>query len=201
MKNESNSMGTNLEEVIAHSGHQYDGIQEFDNPLPGWWKGVFWITIMFSLFYLGWFHAGASGRSVDEQYQAALAANTRKQYAEIGDLEANEATIVAYMKLPKWVGVGGAIFKANCVSCHSADGGGNVGPNLCDEQYKHIKQVTDIVKVVNEGVAGGAMPAWGTRLGHKNDVVLVAAYVASLRGSKPANPKAPDGSPIAPWPE
>lgn len=188
------------DDVVAHLGHHYDGIQEYDNPLPGWWKGVFWATIVFSLFYLGYFHAGASGRSVDEQYQADLATNTRKQYAEIGDLEANEETILAYMKLPKWVGVGGAIFKANCVSCHGADGGGNVGPNLCDEQFKHIRHVTDIVKVIGEGVAGGAMPAWATRLGHKNDLVLVSAYVASLRGTKPATPKAPDGSPIPPWP-
>lgn len=188
------------EETIAHLGHHYDGIQEYDNPLPGWWKGAFWLTIVFSLFYLGYFHAGASGRSVDDQFQVALADNTRKQYAEIGNLEANEATMVTYLKQPKWVGVGGAIFKANCVSCHGANGGGNVGPNLCDENFKHIKQLTDIAKIINEGVAGGAMPAWATRLGHKNDAVLVSVYVASLRGSTPANSKGPDGSPIAPWP-
>ncbi len=200
MKNEASSAESASNDVIAHHGHQCDGIQEFDNPLPGWWKGLFWSTILFSLFYLGYFHAGASGRSIDEQYMASLAANMKKQYGEIGELEANEATILTYMKQPKWVTVGGAIFKANCVSCHGADGGGNVGPNLCDDQYKHVKQVSDIAKVVNEGVVGGAMPAWGTRLGHKNDLVLVSAYVATLRGSKPANPKAPDGSPIAPWP-
>jgi len=200
MKTEAMKTQTVQEETIAHLGHHYDGIQEYDNPLPGWWKGAFWLTIFFSLFYLGYFHAGASGRSVDEQYQTSLAENTRKQYAEIGDLEANEATMVAYLKEPKWVGVGGSIFKANCVSCHGANGGGNVGPNLCDESFKHIKQLTDIAKIINEGVAGGAMPAWATRLGHKNDAVLVSVYVASLRGSKPANPKAPDGSPIAAWP-
>jgi cytochrome c oxidase cbb3-type subunit III len=189
------------EETIAHLGHGYDGIQEYDNPLPGWWKNVFLLSIAFTPVYLMIFHVGAPGRSIEEQFQAGLAENTRRQYAEIGDLDSSEATLVKYMNKPEWVGVGGSIYKANCVSCHGSDGGGNVGPNLCDENYKHIKQVTDIVKVINEGVAGGAMPAWATRLGHKNDIVLVSAYVASLRGSKPAKPKAPDGSIIAPWPK
>ena len=181
-------------------GHSYDGIQLYDNPLPGWWKWLFWATIAYCPFYLMYFHAGAPGRSVDEQYQASATENTKKQYAEIGDLIGDEQTMVKFLKDPKWVGVGQSIFKANCVSCHASDGGGNVGPNLCDENCKHIKALPDILKVINEGVAGGAMPAWATRFSHKNDVILVAVYVASLRGTKPAIAKAPDGSPIPAWP-
>jgi cytochrome c oxidase cbb3-type subunit 3 len=180
--------------------HNYDGIQEYDNPLPGWWKWCFWMSILFTPFYMMYFHAGAAGRSVDEQYQTSASENTRKQYAEIGDLAGDQETMTKFLKEPKWVGVGQSIFKANCVSCHAADGGGNVGPNLCDESFKHIKQLPDIIKVINEGVAGGAMPAWATRFSHKNDIILVSVYVASLRNSKPANPKAPDGSPIPAWP-
>ena len=180
--------------------HTYDGIQEYDNPLPGWWKWIFWVTIIFSPFYLMYFHVGAPGRSVEEMYETSLAENTRKQYAEIGDLAGDQPTMIKYLKEAKWVGVGQSIFKANCVSCHGSDGGGNVGPNLCDENFKHVKQLPDIIKVINEGVAGGAMPAWATRFSHKNDVILVSVYVASLRGSKPAISKAPDGSPIPPWP-
>jgi cytochrome c oxidase cbb3-type subunit 3 len=180
--------------------HSYDGIQEYDNPLPGWWKWIFWISILISPFYLLYFHIGAPGRSVEEMYQTSLTENTRKQYAEIGDLAADEPTILKYLKDPKWVGVGQSIYKANCVSCHGSDGGGNVGPNLTDDHFKHIKQLTDIIKVINEGVAGGAMPAWATRFSHKNDIVLVSVYVASLRGSKPATGKAPDGLPIPSWP-
>ncbi len=181
-------------------GHSYDGIQEYDNPLPGWWKWLFWLTIAFCPFYLLYFHSGAAGRSVDEQYLESKTENTKKQYGKIGDLASDQPTMLKYLKEPKWVGVGQSIFKANCVSCHGAEGGGNVGPNLCDESFKHIKGLPDILKVINEGVAGGAMPAWGKRFSHKNDVVLVSVYVASLRGTKPAVAKAPDGSPIPAWP-
>jgi cytochrome c oxidase cbb3-type subunit III len=180
--------------------HNYDGIQEYDNPLPGWWTWLFWVTIAATPMYIMYYHVGAPGRSVDEGYQSALSENTKKQYKEIGSLAADEPTMLKYLKEPKWVGVGQSIFKANCVSCHGTDGGGNVGPNLCDDNFKHVKQLPDIIKVVNEGVAGGAMPGWATRFTHKNDIILVSVYIASLRGSKPANPKAPDGSPIPPWP-
>ena len=181
-------------------GHSYDGIQEYDNPLPGWWKSLFWITIAFCPLYLMYFHSGAAGRSVDDMYQASATENSRIQYGRIGELAGDQATMIKYLMEPEWVGVGRSIFKANCVSCHGADGGGNVGPNLCDENFKHVKAMPDIVKVINDGVAGGAMPAWGSRFSHKNDAILVSVYVASLRGSKPATAKAPDGSPIPAWP-
>ena len=181
-------------------GHSYDGIQEYDNPLPGWWKSLFWITIAFCPLYLMYFHSGAAGRSVDDMYQASATENSRIQYGRIGELAGDQATMIKYLMEPEWVGVGRSIFKANCVSCHGADGGGNVGPNLCDENFKHVKVMPDIVKVINDGVAGGAMPAWGSRFSHKNDAILVSVYVASLRGSKPATAKAPDGSPIPAWP-
>jgi cytochrome c oxidase cbb3-type subunit 3 len=180
-------------------GHAYDGIREYDNPLPGWWKWLFIGTLVISPAYLMYFHVGADGRSIEEQYLAALDANTKKKYAQIGDLTPDAKTLVEYMGKEEWLEVGKSIYKVNCVSCHGSDGGGVIGPNLCDENYKHIKQITDIVKVINEGVAGGAMPAWATRIGNKNDIIMVSAYVASLRGSKPAKPKGPDGSPIAPW--
>ena len=167
------------------------------SPMP---ETTFWLSIVIAPLYIMYFHVGAPGRSTVEQYQASVSENTRKQYAEIGDLSADQPTMIQYLKEPKWVGVGQSIFKANCVSCHAVDGGGNVGPNLCDDNFKHVKQLQDIIKVINEGVAGGAMPAWGNRFSHKNDLILVSVYVASLRGSKPANPKAADGSPIAAWP-
>ena len=179
----------------------YDGIQEYTNPIPRWWKSIFLCTLVFAPFYVLRFHSGAPGTTLMDQFQIAMDANTRKQYEEIGNLSSDEPTMVDYLQKPQWIAVGASIFKANCVSCHGAEGGGNVGPNLCDESYKHIKQLTDIIKIVNEGAGAGAMPAWAKRLSHPNDAVLVSVYVAGLRGSKPLNAKGPDGSPIAAWPK
>lgn len=182
------------------TGHVYDGIQEYDNPLPGWWYWLFIATIVFSPCYFAYYHVGAPGRSLAEKFQAANSENMRKQYAEIGDLTPGQDTMLTYMEKEQWMRVGESIFKTHCVSCHGADGGGNVGPNLCDDSYKNVRQVTDIINVVNNGLAGGAMPAWATRLGHKNDIILVSAYVATLRGTTPKSAKAPDGTVIPPWP-
>jgi len=180
-------------------GHAYDGIREYDNPLPGWWKWLFVITVVISPFYLLYFHVGATGRSLQEQFQVAMDENQRKKYAELPPLTADADTLMKFKDDAKWTEVGKSIFKSNCVSCHGAEGAGVIGPNLCDENFKHIKKITDITKVINEGVAGGAMPAWSTRIPNKNDIIMLSAYVASLRGTTPAKPKGPDGSPIAPW--
>ncbi len=180
--------------------HAYDGIQEFDNPLPGWWKWMFVGSIVFSVFYVMYFHIGAPGRSVIETYDTALSENMRLQFAEIGDLKPDAETILAYTTKPSWLKVGQTVYKANCVSCHGRDGEGKVGPNLTDDFYKNVTKIEDIARVINKGAGNGAMPAWSNRI-LPNEVVLVSAYVATLRGTSPAGaPKGPDGNQIAPWP-
>ena len=184
----------------ALTDHCYDGIQEYDNPLPGWWKWLFIATVVFSIFYALYFHIGAPGRSMLDNYDVALAANTRLQFAEIGDLQPNAETIVTYANKPNWLRVGQTVFKTNCISCHGRYGEGKVGPNLTDEYYKNVRTVEDIARVLNKGAGNGAMPAWADRL-HPNEIVLVSAYVASLRGTQPAaEGKGPEGNLIDPWP-
>ena len=80
--------------------HAYDGIEEFDNPLPGWWKWLFIASIVFSPIYWMFFHGGAEGRSVEDRYETALAANTRLQFSEIGDLNPDADTILRFMGPP-----------------------------------------------------------------------------------------------------
>ena len=185
----------------ALTDHAYDGIQEYDNPLPGWWKWMFVGSIVFSLFYAMYFHIGAPGRSVADQYDAELAANTRLQFAEIGDLEPTQDNILRFANQKSWLSVGQTVYKTNCISCHGRDGEGKVGPNLTDEYYKNVRKVEDIARVINQGAGNGAMPAWANRL-HPNEVVLVSAYVTSLRGTQPASEgKGPEGTVIPAWPE
>lgn len=180
--------------------HVYDGIEEFDNPLPGWWKWLFIASIAFCPFYYVYYHGGTEGRSIEDTYSVALAANTRLQFGEIGELQPTEATLVNYMYKDSWLRVGKIVFQTHCVSCHGRQGEGKVGPNLTDENYKNIKKITDIADIINNGAAAGAMPEWSNRL-HPNEVVLVASYVASLRGEMLDGPRGAEGSLIPPWPE
>jgi cytochrome c oxidase cbb3-type subunit III len=178
--------------------HLYDGIEEYDNPLPGWWSWLFVASIVFSIFYWFYYQSGVPGRSVQAQYDVAVADNLRVQFAEIGELKPDEATLVKYMNDEKWKTVGQVVYKANCISCHGANGEGNVGPNLTDDRFKNVRKIEDIATVIREGANNGAMPSWKNRL-HVNEVVLTAAYIASMRGS-PVAGKTPEGNEIPPWP-
>lgn len=178
--------------------HLYDGIQEYDNPLPGWWKWLFIGSIIFSIGYWLYYQTDTPGRSSMEEYNREMAEDLRRRFSEIGTLTADRATILKYMNDPKWRVVGEMVFKANCVSCHGDKGEGRVGPNLCDDHWKNVKVIEDIAVVVSGGANNQAMPAWKNRL-HPNELALVCSYVASLRGTNPPNAKPAEGNKIDPW--
>ena len=98
-----------------------------------------------------------------------------------------------------WLAIGASVFKTHCKSCHGADGSGLVGPNLTDDHYKNVKQLIDLARVVENGAANGSMPAWKNRL-HTNEVVMVSAYVANMRGQNLSGPRGAEGSVIPAWP-
>ena len=181
------------------TSHSYDGIQEYDNPLPGWWKFLFGVSVAFAPLYYFYFHFGVEGRSIHDQYSNHMASIFELRFAEIGELTADRETILKYMNdEPDWLAVGKVVYQTNCTSCHGADGSGLVGPNLTDDYWKHLTNVEGIARVIEEGAANGAMPAWKNRLSHQNQIVLTAAYVASMR-KNPLPGKSPEGKPIAPW--
>lgn len=198
--NQSNLSGSEMNTSDASNDAGTDQGRVFrDEPLPNWWKLIFVATIAFAPPYFFWFHNGAPGRTAAERYDAALAANLRLQFAEIGELSATRENVLKFLYEDSWLKVGRAVFKSNCVSCHGSEGGGLAGPNLCDDSYKNIKEIGDILKVLQNGAGGGAMPAWQGKLS-PNELVLVSSYVASLRGSNPATAKPAEGQEIAAWP-
>lgn len=182
------------------TGHSYDGIQEFDNPLPGWWKFLFWVSIIFSPFYYFYFHAGVSGRSIHGQYEQETAEIFEVRFAQIGELNADRETLLEYMHKDDWLAVGKSVYNTNCVGCHGASGEGKVGPNLTDDYWKNVGNIEDIAKVIADGAGNGAMPAWKNRLSHPNQIVLTAAYIASLRDN-PVAGNGPEGREIPAWEE
>ncbi len=181
------------------TGHEYDGIEEFDNPLPGWWSWLFALSAVFAFFYVVHYHWGDPGLGMHDQYDAEAAEVVEKRFATLGTLTPDRATLLKYMNDPKWLAVGRSVFQAKCVSCHGTDGGGLVGVNLTDDHYKNVQKIEDLLRVIDNGAANGAMPAWRDRIGHVNQRVLTAAYVASLRGTNVSGGKGPEGAEIPPW--
>ncbi|MFK7789080.1 MAG: cbb3-type cytochrome c oxidase N-terminal domain-containing protein [Phycisphaeraceae bacterium] len=181
------------------TGHNYDGIQEYDNPTPAWWTWVFIASVFFAACYLFLMLVAAGDLSPEAEYERAAVANLKKKFGEIGILEADAPTLVKYMNEPQWLQLGEGVYRANCVTCHGLNAEGNSGPNLTDDAYIHIKNIEDIGTILKEGAKAGAMPAWANRL-HPNELVLVSSYVASLRGTNATGGKAAEGDVPAPWP-
>ncbi|GIW98217.1 MAG: cytochrome CBB3 [Pirellulaceae bacterium] len=175
-----------------------DSISVADQPMPKWWTRLFTLFVLICPFYLLYFHTGAPGRSEIERYERVAFEITKKRFAEIGELQPTRATILEYTKKPNWLKVGKMVFKTHCVSCHGRNGEGGVGPNLTDDAYKHVHDIEDIARVISEGANNNAMPAWKDKLS-TNELVLVAAYVASLRGTHAPGGKAAEGSVPPPW--
>jgi cytochrome c oxidase cbb3-type subunit 3 len=102
-------------------------------------------------------------------------------------------TLVGLSKNPATVAQGKQVFESTCASCHRADGGGLIGPNLTDSAWLYGSAPTDLWKTVREGVTTKGMPAWGPQLGDER-VAAVVAYALTLKDTNVADGKAPQGS-------
>jgi len=178
--------------------HDFDGIQEYDNPLPGWWSWLFIASIVLSVCYIAYYHIGV-GPSVQDSYQAEVASYYEELLAELGNIQPDNASIVRLMNNEDMMSAMGGVFRGSCAQCHADDGGGNIGPNLTDDYYKNVTEPADIYSVIADGIEGTSMPAWSQRL-REPQMILLAAYVASLRDTTAAAGKEPEGSRIDPWP-
>ena len=181
------------------SDHCYDGISEYDNPTPGWWHVIFIATVLIAYPYLVVYHMDPNGPTLEQAWQRERDAEYRRLFAGLGELKPDEDTLISLSADKRWMAVAESMFRGNCTTCHGPAAEGGVGPNLTDDVAKNIKAVTDIPRVVSGGAAGGAMPAWKGRL-VDNEIVLLSAYVASLRGRSLPGPRGPEGEAMPPWP-
>lgn len=181
------------------TSHEYDGIREYDNPTPGWWHWIFAGSVVFSVFYVLFWHGSVFGWSVEEAWEADQRAEFQRIFGEVGELGHDRASILAQMENPKFMAIAKATFIGNCAACHARDGGGDIGVNLTDDSYKNVETVEDLFRVITDGANSGAMPSWQNRLSN-NERVILASYVAALRGTTPASAKPAEGKVIPPWP-
>lgn len=166
------------------TGHSYDGIEEYDNPLPAWWFWGFIISILFGIGYLtyypglgnfaglgGWTQTGALSedqQQADERYGPIFA-----QYAAVPIDELVNDTSAMRM--------GRRLFATNCSVCHGTAGTGSTGfPNLTDSEWLWGGDGEQIKATIMSG-RNAMMPAWEAAL-QDEGVTQVAEYVSQLAG-------------------
>jgi len=169
--------------------HNYDGIQELDNPPPRWIMALFYITIGFSIIYAAYFFWFDVGDLQDAQYIK------KSQIHDAKYKVANEATDeLIVMTESTDIEEGKAIYsEMSCFACHGMNGEGNaIGPNLCDNSWINGCDFQSVFNIIKNGNPAKGMAAYKTQLSDSR-IQLAASYVLSLRGSNPANAKEPQG--------
>jgi mono/diheme cytochrome c family protein/cbb3-type cytochrome oxidase cytochrome c subunit len=94
---------------------------------------------------------------------------------------------------PDNIGKGARLFARYCTPCHGEEGGGIIGPNLTDDYWLHGGSTLEIAHTIMYGIPYKGMISWKTQL-RPEEIGQLVAFVTSLRGSNPANPKAPQGT-------
>ena len=173
--------------------HDYDGIKELDNNLPPWWVYLFYASIVFAVVYMVQYEVlGADNQEMELRKEVAQAKIDIATYMKTAPDMMDEKTVTLLTDSAD-LAAGKEIFTTNCAACHRADGGGQIGPNLTDEQWilgGGIKNVFHTL--VNGGRDGKGMISWKGTLKPK-EMQKVASYILSLKGSNPPDAKAPEG--------
>jgi cytochrome c oxidase cbb3-type subunit 3 len=181
------------EEGELELDHNYDGIKELDNKLPPWWVYTFYASIIFAGGYLAYYHILGGDNQVAEFEQEMLAAQIAVEEYKKTAPDLVDADNVEALTDAGDLEEGAAIYQANCLACHAADGGGGIGPNLVDEHWILGGGIKNIFHTVSEGGrAGKGMIAWKSTL-KPAEIQKVSSYILSLQGTTPANPKEAEG--------
>ncbi len=173
--------------------HDYDGIQELNNPTPAWFMALFYVTIAFAVVYIAVFHVFKTRPLQDEEYAIEMKQAEKEKEAFLAN-SANrvDETTVTLTADGNVLTAGQTIFKNNCAACHGDKGQGIVGPNLTDKYWLHGGKINDVFKTIKYGVQAKGMPNWDKQLTPKQ-ISEVANYVKSLYGTNPPGAKEPQG--------
>ena len=189
------------DDEIETTGHSWDGIQEFNNPLPRWWLWTFYATILWGVLYTIAYPAwplisgatpgllGFSTRAeVKADIEAVNAANAdiemRLASAELGAI-ADDPALQVYA-----TNAGAAVFRTWCAQCHGSGAAGAVGyPNLLDDDWLWGGTIEEIHYSISHGIRNdedfdahwSQMPAFGELL-TEEEIGSVVQHVLALSG-------------------
>ncbi|WP_238066670.1 MULTISPECIES: cytochrome-c oxidase, cbb3-type subunit III [Pseudomonas] len=165
-------------------GHSFDGIEEYDNPLPKWWFWLFVGTLVFSVGYLILYPGLGNWKGILPGYENGWTGANEwqkemdKADAKFGPIFAKYAAmpVEEVAKDPQALKMGSRLFASNCSVCHGSDAKGAYGfPNLTDKDWRWGGEAETIKASIMNG-RHGVMPAWAEVIGEQG-VADVAAFV------------------------
>jgi len=172
-------------EIGAVTGHTWDGLEEFNNPLPRWWLWMFYVTLIFSLLYLVLYPGLGTFKGVlnwtQENQHAAEVQKADEKYGPVFAQFASQSIedLAGNKEAQK---IGGRLYANYCAMCHGSTAQGGAGfPNLADNAWLWGGSPEQIKVSILDG-RNGVMPGWEAPLGGEQGVNEVAAYVLSLSG-------------------
>lgn len=188
-------------------GHEFDGIEELNNPLPKWWTYMFFATFVWSVYYLAaypglgnweglgkWTSSNQGITSLEESKKATEEALANGENVQLDQefIAADERfgpifesfakqDIESLVKDEKALEIGQRLFSQNCAQCHGSDARGGQGfPNLTDNDWLYGGSPDKIKETLLYGRVA-AMPPWGDALGEQG-IKEMTAHVLSLSG-------------------
>jgi len=165
------------------TGHEYDGIVEYDNPMPAWWRRLFWATVVFSFLYYVHYQLTGNGASLEETYANEMREQRELMAASAIGQELNEEGLTRLMHDPAMMKDARSLFVLRCSQCHADRGQGNIGPNLTDEYWLYgSATLMDLLEIIGNGRPQKGMPMWSRAL-RPVELAELTAYVGTLRGT------------------
>lgn len=180
----STRKGQHSDTTEQTTGHAWDGITEYDNPLPRWWFMLYIGTVIFSIGYLILYPGMGNWKGILPGYDGGW--TSAKQYdremeradEKYGPIFAKfqQMPIETVAKDPAALEIGSRLFANHCAICHGSDAKGSPGfPNLADKDWRWGGDTATIMNSIMHGRTG-VMPAWGAIIG-EDGVKNVSAYV------------------------
>lgn len=197
--------------------HEWDGIQEYNNPLPRWWVWVFLITIVWAVgycvFYPSWpmIHGFAKGTLGWSQYQqldesvAAAQAAQKPFNDKVSSMGVDE--VMNDPSLREFAVAGGkAAFALNCAQCHGSGAQGGKGfPNLLDDEWLWGGSLDAIEQTIRHGIRSpgdpetrqSIMQPWGKdKMLTKEQILAVVAHVRHISDASGGTPENEEGKTV-----
>ena len=192
MKRMTKAIPLDREAEVA-TDHNYDGIVELDNSLPPWWVYLFYGTIAFAVVYLVYFnYFDGPTQKMEYDTEVAQALMKKNEFLKKAAASVDETSVVV-LSDDASIAKGKSSFVTKCAACHGQSGEGLVGPNLTDEYWIHGGGIKDIFKSIKYGWPEKGMISWESQI-QPMEMQQISSFIYSLKGSKPANAKAPQGT-------